>query len=92
VAVLLVQLHSFGLFVYRRSSVVCRSVDDMSVTIVNLQKTAEPIKMLHGMWTQVGQRKHVLDGSARLRHVPWRIRLNRPYAAVMQPSVNCKRS
>jgi len=45
-------------------------------------KTAEPVEMPFRMWTRVGQRKHVLDGV----HIgtTWRIRLNRPCAAVMQ--------
>ena len=44
---------------------------------------AEPIEILFGMWTWVGPRKHVLDGV----HIgaTWRMRLNRPCPAVMQP-------
>ena len=34
----------------------------VSVTIVSLAKMAEPIVMPFGLWTQVGQRNHVLDG------------------------------
>ena len=41
---------------YRPSSVVCRSV-----TLVSLAKTAEPIDILFGLRTQVGQGNHVLD-------------------------------
>jgi len=37
--------------------VVCRSV-----TLVSPAKTAEPIKILFGLWTRVGPRNHVLDG------------------------------
>jgi len=43
------------------SSVVCRSVCPL-ITTVSPAKTAEPIKMPSGMWTQVGPRKYVLDG------------------------------
>jgi len=32
-------------------------------------KTAEPIDMPFEMWTQVGPRKHVLDGGAHWRHL-----------------------
>ena len=49
-------------------------------------KTAETIKMLFGMWTRMGSRKHVLDGV----HIDttWRIRLNHPcVAAVMHAYV-----
>ena len=31
-----------------------------SVTIVSPAKTAKPIHMPFGLWTQIGQRKHVL--------------------------------
>jgi len=31
----------------------------LSVTIVSPAKTAEPIEMLFGMWTRLGQRNHV---------------------------------
>ena len=46
-------------------------------------KTAEPIEMPFGMWTQMGPRKHVLDEV----HIggTWRIRFNRPCAAAMRP-------
>ena len=37
---------------------VCRS---LSVTVVSPAKTDEPIEMPFGLWTQVGQRNHVLD-------------------------------
>ena len=30
---------------------------------MSLAKTAEPIEMPFGLWTLVGQRKHVLDGA-----------------------------
>jgi len=33
------------------------------------RKTVEPIKMLFGMWTWVGPRKHVLDGGTHWRHL-----------------------
>jgi len=35
-----------------------------SVMIVSPAKTAEPIKMLFEVWTQVGTRNHVLDGGS----------------------------
>jgi len=44
-------------YCYRQSSVVC-----LSVTVVSSAKMAEPIEMPFGLWTQVTQRKHVLDG------------------------------
>jgi len=34
----------------------------VSITLVSSAKTAEPIKMSLGMWTQVGPSNHVLDG------------------------------
>ena len=40
---------------------VCLSVG-LSVTIVSLAKTAEPIDMSFGTWTPVGPWKRVLDG------------------------------
>jgi len=40
---------------------LCRSVS-LSVMIVSLAKTAEPIKMPFGLWTRVGTGNHVLDG------------------------------
>ena len=42
---------------YRHSSIVCQSV-----TTVSPATMAELIKMLFGMWIQVGSRNHVLDG------------------------------
>ena len=33
----------------------------LSVTLVSPAKTAEPIEMPFGLWTQVGPRNHVLD-------------------------------
>jgi len=39
-----------AVYCYRQSSVVCRSV-----TLVTATKTAEPIEMLFGLRTQVGQ-------------------------------------
>ena len=36
---------------------VCRSV-----MVVSPTKTAEPIKLLFGLWTRVSPRNHVLDG------------------------------
>jgi len=64
--------------------VVCLSVC-LSITIVSCTKTAEPIKMPFGLWTQVGPRKHVLDGI--LVHVgeTWRLLLKGPCAAEMWP-------
>jgi len=44
--------------------VVCRSV-----TVVSPAKTAEPIEMTLGLWTQVGRSKHVLHGRAHWRHL-----------------------
>jgi len=46
--------------------VVCRSVSlclsvCLSVTLVSPAKTAEPIEMPFGLWTQVGTGNHVLD-------------------------------
>ena len=40
--------------------VECLSVC-LSVTIVSPAKPAEPIEMLFGLWTLMGQRKHVLE-------------------------------
>ena len=56
-----------------------------SVMIVSPAKMAEPIEMPFGVWTSVGSRKHVLKGV----HIgtTWRIRLNCPNAAAMQPLV-----
>ena len=53
------------------------------VTIVCPAKTAETVELSFGMWTRLGPRKHVLDGV----HigVTWRIRLNGPCVAAMQP-------
>jgi len=34
-----------------------------------VQKPAEPIEMLFGVWTPVGRRKHVLNGGAHWRHM-----------------------
>jgi len=34
----------------------------LSVTIVSLAKTAEPIQMPYGLWARVGSRNHVLHG------------------------------
>jgi len=50
-------------YCYRPPSVVCRSVwlsVCLSVTVVSLAKTAEPIEMPFGLWAQVGSRNHVL--------------------------------
>ena len=51
-----------------------------------LQKTAEPIEMLFGMWIRVGPRKRAFDGV----HIgaTWRIRLSGPCGALMQPLSN----
>ena len=40
-----------------------------SVAIVSPAKTAEPIEMPLGVWTQVGPGKHALDGGAHWRHL-----------------------
>jgi len=34
-----------------------------SVTLVSPAKTAEPIEMTFGLWSWMGPRNHVLDGS-----------------------------
>ena len=39
----------------------------LSVTIVSPAKTAEPIEMPFWLWTRVGPRNYVLDGSPDLR-------------------------
>ena len=43
---------------------------------LNCAKTAEPIEMLFGLWTQVSTRKRVLDGVHS--GATWRIQLNHP--------------
>ena len=43
-----------GLLLYRRTSVVCLSVG-LSVTTVSAAKAAEPIVMLFGVLTRVGE-------------------------------------
>ena len=40
---------------------VCLSVYVLVTTVIPA-KTAEPIEVLFGIWTQVGQRSHVLGG------------------------------
>jgi len=50
-----------GVYCYRPSSVVCRSVC-RSVTLVSPAKTAEPIEMPFRLRTRVGQENHVIDG------------------------------
>ena len=47
---------------------VARSVW-LSVTIVSSVKTAELIEMPFGVWTRLGQRKHVLYGGAYQRNL-----------------------
>jgi len=47
-------------YFYRPSSVVCQSVR-LSVTVVSLAKTAQPIESQFGLRTRVGPRNHVLD-------------------------------
>ena len=44
-------------YCYRLSIVVCRSA-----TVVTPGKTAEPIEIPFGLWTQVGLRNHILNG------------------------------
>ena len=56
-----------AIYCYRLSSVVCRSVG-LSVMIVSLAKTAEPIEILFGLWTQVGPKNHVLDKTNERPH------------------------
>jgi len=41
----------------------------LSVTVVSPAKTAEPIEMPFKMWTRVGPKKRVLDGSAHWRNM-----------------------
>jgi len=55
-------MYADAAYCYRRSSVVCLSVC-LSNTIVSPAKMAEMIKMPFGLWTQVGPRNHVLNGS-----------------------------
>jgi len=60
-------------YYYKRSSLVCLSAClsfGRSITIVSPAKTAEPIEMPFVLWTQVGLRKHVLDGGTHWRHLP----------------------
>ena len=81
-------------YCYRPSSVVCLSVC-LSVTIVILAKTAEPIEMPVGLWTQVYPRNHVLDGGPDLawerailrgkRRPIVKYSERRPCAAAMRP-------
>ena len=59
---------------------VCRSV-----TVVSPVKTAEPIKMLFGLKTQVDGGNHVLGGSAHWRHLTNTI--EHPFVAAMWPVV-----
>jgi len=46
-------------YCYRRNSMVCHHLSAMTVSPT---KIAEPIEMPFWIWTQVGQRNHVLDG------------------------------
>jgi len=39
----------------------------LSVTVVSPAETNEPIEMPYGLWTQMGQGNHVLDGGPDLR-------------------------
>jgi len=55
-------------YCYRWSTVVCLSVC-LSGIVLSLAKTAEQIEMPLGLWTRVGQRKHVLGGGAHWRHL-----------------------
>jgi len=50
---------------------------------VSPAKMAESIEMPFGLWTRVGQRKHVLGGAHT--GATWRIPLKRPCAAGMRP-------
>jgi len=52
---------------------------------VSCLKTAEPIEVPFGIWTQVGPRDYVLG--RLLTGATWRILLNRPRAAAMRPVV-----
>jgi len=45
--------------------VVCLFVG-LSLTTVSAAKAAELVKMPFGIWTQVGQRNHVLDGVVQI--------------------------
>ena len=62
-ALVIIKLHCSTTYIdaaycYRPSSVDC-----WSVTAVSHAKTAEPTEMPFAMWTRVGPRKHVLDGT-----------------------------
>jgi len=41
----------------------------LELCAVACAKMTEPIKMLFGMWTQVGSRKHILAGGAHCHHL-----------------------
>jgi len=61
-------------------------------TAVTCAKTAEPIDLPFGLWTQVGWRKHnfnCIRQVAPCGHIgaTWRIRLNRPSVAAMRSYV-----
>jgi len=45
---------------------VCRSVG-LSVTVVSPSKTAEPIEIPFGLWTQVNPRNHALSRDSMLK-------------------------
>jgi len=59
-------------------------------------KTAEPLDLPFGLWTVVSRRKHRFNRIRQLAQAcaarghtgaSWRIRLNHPSAAAMQPDV-----
>jgi len=63
-------------------------------TMQKRAKTAGPVEMPFGLWTQVGRRKHKFNCVRHMASMcphgsaPWlTIRLNRPCAAVMWPYV-----
>jgi len=61
-------------YCYRRSSVISLSIC-LSVTTVSPAKTAEPIEMSFGLWTQVGPGSICISLCVHTG-ATWRIRLN----------------
>ena len=62
----------------------------LSVIVVNPTKPAEPIEIPFGMWTGVGQLKHVLDGGEHWRHLANTTELS--CAVAIRPFVNLFRT
>jgi len=80
-------LHGKGYFWGGRHAPICP---------MTVQKMAEPIDLLFGLWTRVGRKMHKFSHFARWRQcahmgghigVTWRIWLNRLSAAAMRPYV-----